>query len=274
MWNNSPGCKAKAEAASPLPALARLRDVNVCFGPRRVLRDISLAVRAGDFWTLIGPNGAGKSTLLGLFNGMTPYASGMVEYAGARVCPATAPKIRLAIAQVFQQSDLDPKMPLSVFESVLGGTYGHLGLFKRPGKREKELAMRALETVGLSRLASRPVGHLSGGERQRIALARALAQEPELILLDEPTAALDWQAQRDILNAVAALRRDYALTIFMVTHDLNAVFNLAQKVAMLRDGRLIWQGGVAEAMQPGLLSDLYGVPIVVADCGGRKAALF
>ena len=106
------------------------------------------------------------------------------------------------------------------------------------------------------------------------ARPRALAQEPELILLDEPTAALDWQAQRDILNAVAALRRDFALTVFMVTHDLNAVFNLARKVAMLREGRLIWQGDVKDAMQPELLSSLYGVPIAIADCNGRKAALF
>lgn len=272
MWNNSPVCKAAS--ASALPVLARLRGVDVRFGSRRVLHGVSLMVRPGDFWTLIGPNGAGKSTLLGLFNGMTPYSSGRVEYAGALVSPATAPGIRPAIAQVFQQSDLDPKMPLSVFESVLGGTYGRLGLFRRPGQRERDLALRALKTVGLSHLASRPVGHLSGGERQRAALARALAQEPELLLLDEPTAALDWQAQRGILNAVAALRRDYALTIFMVTHDLNAVFNLAQKVAMLRDGRLIWQGDAADAMQPGLLSDLYGVPIEVVDCCGRKAALF
>ena len=272
MRNSSPGCNTAA-AARPR-ALARLIGVDVRFGPRRVLRDITLEVAPGDFWTLIGPNGAGKSTLLGLFNGLTPCSTGRAEYAGLPVTPNTAPAVRLKIAHVFQTSDLDPKMPLSVFESVLGGTYGRLGLFRRPGPREKDLAMHALETVGLADLAGRPIGHLSGGERQRTALARALAQEPELILLDEPTAALDWQAQRDILNAVAALRRDFALTVFMVTHDLNAVFNLARKVAMLREGRLIWQGDVKDAMQPELLSSLYGVPIAIADCNGRKAALF
>lgn len=272
MRNSSPDCNTTA-AARPR-ALARLIGVDVRFGPRRVLRDITLGIAPGDFWTLIGPNGAGKSTLLGLFNGLTPCSTGCAEYAGLPVTPRTAPAVRLKIAHVFQTSDLDPKMPLSVFESVLGGTYGRLGLFRRPGPREKELAMHALETVGLADLAARPIGHLSGGERQRTALARALAQEPELILLDEPTAALDWQAQRDILNAIAALRRDFALTVFMVTHDLNAVFNLARKVAMLREGRLIWQGDVKDAMQPELLSALYGVPIAIADCNGRKAALF
>lgn len=252
----------------------RVQELTKQYDGKTVVDGVSFAIPKGKVISLIGPNGAGKSTLLGLFNGLTPCSTGRAEYAGLPVTPKTAPAVRLKIAHVFQTSDLDPKMPLSVFESVLGGTYGRLGLFRRPGPREKDLAMHALETVGLADLAGRPIGHLSGGERQRTALARALAQEPELILLDEPTAALDWQAQRDILNAVAALRRDFALTVFMVTHDLNAVFNLARKVAMLREGRLIWQGDVRDAMQPELLSSLYGVPIAIADCNGRKAALF
>ena len=136
------------------------------------------------------------------------------------------------------------------------------------------MALAALETVGLAKLAGRPLGQLSGGQRQRAALARALAQEPELLLLDEPTAALDWQAQRDILDSIAALRHDRRLTVLMVTHDLNAVFHLAEKVAMLRDGSMLWQGDAAAAMRPDLLEQLYGVPIVIADYGERKAALF
>ena len=254
--------------------LATLEDLCVSFGRRRILHDINLTVQRGDFWTLIGPNGAGKSTLLGLFNGLTPYRSGTVTYGGCPVTPKTAPKVRLNIAHVFQATDLDPKMPLTVFESVLGGTYGRLGLFKRPGRREKELALRALESVGLSDLAQRPVGHLSGGERQRTALARALAQEPELLLLDEPTAALDWQAQREILNTIAALRKCYQITVFMVTHDLNAVFTMARKVAMLKDGRLLWSGEAQAAMTQEPLSSLYGVPITIIEHEGRKAALF
>lgn len=255
-------------------ALARLEKACVAYGRRRVLDGISLTVRRGDFWTLVGPNGAGKSTLLGLFNGLTPCLSGSVEYAGRRLTPQNAPEIRLGIAHVFQATDLDPKMPLTVFESVLGGTYGRLGLFKRPGGREKDLAMRSLEAVGLAALARRPVGHLSGGERQRTALARALAQEPELLLLDEPTAALDWQAQREILNVIATLRERYRISIFMVTHDLNAVFTMARQVAMLKEGRLLWSGPAHEAMNEDLLGSLYGVPITIADHKGRKAALF
>ena len=254
--------------------LAKLEDVQVRFGRRTILRDICLTIQPGDFWTLIGPNGAGKSTLLGLFNGLTPYCSGTVEYKGRVVHPKTAPGIRLNIAHVFQATDLDPKMPLTVFESVLGGTYGRLGLFRRPGVRQKDLAMQALEAVGLSGLAERPIGHLSGGERQRTALARALAQEPELLLLDEPTASLDWQGQREILNTIAGLREHYRITVFMVTHDLNAVFSIARKVAMLKDGRLLWSGEAEEAMTREPLSALYGVPITILEHNGQKAALF
>jgi ABC-type cobalamin/Fe3+-siderophores transport system ATPase subunit len=251
-----------------------LKGVTVDFGRGRVLDDIHLTVRPGEFWTLIGPNGAGKSTLLGLFNGLTPCRWGSVTYNGRVVTPKTAPQIRLNIAHVFQATDIDPKMPMNVYEAVLAGTYSRTGLLKKTGNREKESAERALEAVGLSRLAGRPIGHLSGGERQRMALARALAQEPEFLLLDEPTASLDWQAQREILNVIAELRRQYRLAVFLVTHDLNAVFSMAAKVAMLKGGKLLWTGAAHEAVDPELLGLLYSVPITVAACGERRVALF
>ena len=261
-------------AASETPVLAELSHVRVRFGRREILHDISLTVRSGEFWSLIGPNGAGKSTLLGLFHGLTPHDTGRVFCGGRELTSATMRHVRLKTAYVFQAADIDPKMPLTVFESVLGGTYGRLGLFHRPGRREKELAMRSLEAVGLSGMAARPLGQLSGGQRQRVSLARAMAQEPELLLLDEPTAALDWQAQRDILDTIAALKRDRKMTVIMVTHDLNAVFHLAEKVAMLRGGSLIWQGNAEDAVRADLLERLYGVPIAIAEHEGRKIALF
>lgn len=254
--------------------LARLAGVRVSFGSRLILDGLDMALAPGDFWGLIGPNGAGKSTLLGLFNGLTRYQSGRVEFLGQPVTPRTASRLRLKIAHVFQMIDIDPKMPLSVFEAVLAGTYGRLGLFRKPGNRERELARSALQTVGLADLAQRPLGQLSGGERQRTALARALAQEPELLLLDEPTASLDWQAQREILTLIRDLIRRYPLTVLMATHDLNAVSHIATHAAMLKCGRLIWQGTTGAAMRPGLLSELYDVPITVAEVGGRSVALF
>jgi manganese/iron transport system ATP-binding protein len=254
--------------------VARLAGVRVSFGSRLILDGLDMALAPGDFWGLIGPNGAGKSTLLGLFNGLTRYQSGRVEVLGRHVTPRTASEIRLKIAHVFQMIDIDPKMPLSVFDAVLAGTYGRLGLFRKPGNRERDLARSALRTVGLVDLAHRPLGHLSGGERQRTALARALAQEPDLLLLDEPTASLDWQAQREILTLIRELIRQYPLTVLMATHDLNAVSHIATHAAMLKRGRLIWQGTTDAAMRPALLSELYDVPIALAEVGGRRVALF
>lgn len=254
--------------------LACLEGVDVSFGRRRVLQNVSLCVEAGTFWAVIGPNGAGKSTLLGLFNAMTRPERGRVLFRGKEVLPRTVRRVRLAVAHVFQDADIDPRMPLSVIDSVLGGTCGRLGLFRRPGRRERERAEYALEVVGMAALASRPLGELSGGERQRVALAAALAQEPELLLLDEPTAALDWQARRDILETIAGLRERFRLTVLMVTHDLNVVSSLASHVAMLRQGRLVWQGEVGEAMQESLLSGLYNAPIAVTAYQGRQIALF
>ena len=225
-------------AASETPVLAELSHVRVRFGRREILHDISLTVRSGEFWSLIGPNGAGKSTLLGLFNGLTPHDTGRVFRGGRELTPATMRHVRLKTAYVFQAADIDPKMPLTVFESVLGGTYGRLGLFHRPGRRGKELAMRSLEAVGLPGMAARPLGQLSGGQRQRVSLARAMAQEPELLLLDEPTAALDWQAQRDILDTIAALKRDRKMTVIMVTHDRYMMERVTDHQFALIDGTL------------------------------------
>jgi len=254
--------------------LASLNNVSVRFGKRLILDNLNLELSRGDFWGLIGPNGAGKSTLLGLFNGLTPYQSGNVTFLGQTVSPVSSPKLRLKIAHVFQIIDIDPKIPFSVFDAVLAGTYGKLGLFKKPGNREKQLAYEAIDAVGLSHIINRPLGHLSGGERQRTALARALVQEPELMLLDEPTAALDWQAQREILTLIRDLLQQHPLTVIMATHDLNAVSHIATHTAMLKQGNLIWQGRVETAMDPVILSKLYDVPISVMEFNGRSIAMF
>ena len=255
-------------------ALCRLAGVDVKFGSRTILRDVSLALEPGDFWGLIGPNGAGKSTLLGLFNGMTAYTRGTVTFKGKPVTPATARRSRLGIGCVFQMIDIDPKMPVTVFEAVLAGTYGKLGLFRKPGRAEKERTAHALTHVGLAGFGPRPLGQLSGGERQRVAIARALVQEPDLLILDEPTAALDWQAQREILELIKSIQKDFRQTVIMATHDLNAVSSIVNKVGMLKGGRLIWSGDVKDAIDSNLLSRLYDVRISIAEYGERRVALF
>ena len=138
--------------------IASLVDVCAGYGAREVLHTLTWSIKAGEFWGLIGPNGSGKSTLLGLFNAMTPAASGHVFFQGEQVTRANLHRVRTKIAHVFQMVEVDRKIPVTVYEAVLAGTFSKLGLFHRPGVREKELALKALERVGLTDVKDRPLG--------------------------------------------------------------------------------------------------------------------
>jgi len=131
-----------------------------------------------------------------------------------------------------------------------------------------------LELVGIAQLASRPLGQLSGGERQRAAIARALTQEPTVLLLDEPTSALDWRAQRDILGCITDLRRRLSLTVLVATHELNSLERLCHEVLCLEAGRPVWRGPAAEALDGARLSALYHAEVAVVSQAGRRVVLF
>ncbi len=254
--------------------IASLVDVCAGYGAREVLHTLTWSIKAGEFWGLIGPNGSGKSTLLGLFNAMTPASSGHVFFQGEEVTRTNLHRVRTKIAHVFQMVEVDRKIPVTVYEAVLAGTFSKLGLFHRPGAREKALALKAIERVGLADVKDRPLGGVSGGQKQRAAIARALAQEPELMLLDEPTAALDWQAQRDILELIASLQKTLGLTVVMATHDLNAVSHITTHTAMLKSGSFVHVSTTREAMNGDVLSRLYDTPVDVFEHNGRQIALF
>ena len=247
--------------------------VTVTAGKRDVLKDCSFSFCAGGFTGILGPNGAGKTTLLGLCNGLVKTSAGTVVCLGEPVTPKTATGLRKRIGYVAQWRAIDQRQPITVFESVLSGAYGKLGLFRKPGRHERDLALEALESVAASHLGPRPLGHLSGGEAQRIAIARALVQEPELLLLDEPTASLDWQTRREVLQLIGRLRQRHSLTIIMVTHELNALSELCDSVLFMKNGRTVWQGGVNEALDSVRLSALYDTKVEILENNGRPVVL-
>ncbi len=153
------------------------------------------------------------------------------------------------------------------------GRYGLLGLFKRPGNYDWKIVDDVLELVGMTHLARRPIGHLSGGEQQRVAIARCLAQEPELLLLDEPTASLDWKAQGEILELVKQIHRLRHLTTLFVTHDLSALPVACDRVVLMKAG-LIWsEGSPQELLTDDNLSRLYDMPISAVEKRRREVAL-
>ena len=163
-----------------------------------------------------------------------------------------------------QAEDFDPRLPINVRETVMCGSYGRLGLLHRPGKADWERVERTLDMVGIGHLSQRPVGHLSGGEYQRAAIARALIQEPEIFLFDEPTASIDEKAQWEILELIQQIHKERDMTTLFITHDLRILPSTCQRLILMKQGR-IWKQGSTDAMlKRDVLSQLYGVPTTAA----------
>ena len=225
------------------------------------LRGVSLKVGSGEFVGIIGPNGAGKTTLLTIVNGLGKLLSGRVWVLGHYLTPGNGHSLRKKVGYVAQVQNIDPRMPMNVREVVMIGRYGLLGLLARPGKHDWKVVDEMLALVGMSHLARRPIGHLSGGEQQRVAIARCLAQEPQLFLLDEPTASLDWKAQTDILELVKQIHDSRHLTTLFVTHDLNCLPVACDRVVLMKEG-LIWgEGSPSELLTDNNLGRLYDMPV-------------
>lgn len=251
-----------------------LRHVAVSRRGRLVLQVEALEVGRGRVLGIIGPNGAGKSTLLLAVCGLLGLSSGSVRLFGRDLSGPGGAKARRDIALVMQAQDVDPRLPISVHESVMSGGYARRGWLRSPGEKLARLAHANLELVGIAHLASRPLGQLSGGERQRAAIARALTQQPRVLLLDEPTSALDWRAQREVLGCVARLQERLGLTVLLASHDLNSLHGLCHEVLCLEAGRASWQGPVGQALDAARLSALYRTEVAVTVHDGRRVVLF
>jgi len=237
------------------------------------LRGVSLKVKSGGFVGIVGPNGAGKTTLLTIVNGMGKLLSGRVWVLGDYLTSGNGHSLRKKVGYVAQVQNIDPRMPMNVREVVMIGRYGLLGLLRRPGKHDWEVVDEMLALVGMSHLTQRPIGHLSGGEQQRVAIARCLAQEPELFLLDEPTASLDWKAQTDILELVKLIHDSRRLTTLFVTHDLSSLPMACDRVVLMREG-LIWgEGSPEKLLTDNNLSQLYDMPVSVVKARRQEAIL-
>jgi ABC-type Mn2+/Zn2+ transport system ATPase subunit len=199
---------------------------------------------------VLGPNGAGKSTLFKVIAGVLRPTSGIVEVAGSE------PDGHICIAYVPQRSQVDWNFPLRVSDVVMMGRVGKIGLLRRPTAADREIVRRALQTVGLQDLASRQIGQLSGGQQQRMFIARALAQEAELMLMDEPLTGLDLPAQEELFRILDTLR-EQGVTVMVALHDLKTAAERFDRI-MLLNRRLIRLGKAEEVFAPDLLMQAYG----------------
>ena len=226
----------------------------VCAGyfGRDVLDEVSFEVERGDFIGIIGPNGSGKSTLLKTILGLHPIQCG-----AAAVLDSEPSKVdRRRIGYVPQVESANWSFPVTVFDAVLMGRYGKLGLFRPPASADRDAAMRALENVGMADRARSQIGQLSGGQQQRVFVARALVQEPELMLLDEPISGVDAASQHDIF-ALLEERNRAGMTVVATTHDLSCVATWFDKVLCLNH-RVIAYGPPSLVLNQETLSATFG----------------
>jgi manganese/iron transport system ATP-binding protein len=228
-----------------------LHNVTLSYGAEPVLRDVNLSLQPGGSVALIGPNGAGKSTLLRAIVGLLPITSGTISVLGR------SPRHgRIDVAYVPQIDALDPEFPVSAAEVVLMGRYRRIGWGRRPNRAERDTALEALDMVGLVDRATDRFGVLSGGQRQRVLIARAVAQQARLLLLDEPFNGVDASTQVVLLDVLQQLRAD-GVAVAMSTHDL-AVAHLACDDCLLVNRRQIAFGPIDNTLTDELLRETYG----------------
>lgn len=234
-----------------------VRDLTVVYREKPVLWDVDLEVPSGQLCAIVGPNGAGKSTLIKAVLGLVPKASGQVKFFGRTLAEA-----RARIGYVPQRGTVDWDFPTSVLDVVMMGLYGKLGWFKRPGRSEREAALRCLEQVSMSELAHRQISQLSGGQQQRVFLARALAQDSDLYFMDEPFAGVDAVTEDAILKVLHELKGQ-GKTVVVVHHDLETVRAYFDHLTLL-NVQVIASGPMDETFTAENLKRTYGERMVGA----------
>ena len=249
-----------------------LQDVTVQLGGTTALRDVSLAFEPGELVALIGPNGSGKSTLLMLLNGLRRATSGTVTVCGmdpSRLRGGGLARLRHRVAYVPQLPERDRAIPLSVRDVVRIGRSGKAGLFRRLTPADDEIVAKWLDRLALTALADRSYSDLSGGEQRKVHLARALAQEPEALLLDEPASNLDIRWQEELTRIVHDLWQETDLTVVLVTHDVHQVPAGCRHMALLSGGELVADGEPETVLEGERLASVFGSPVEVIQREGR-----
>jgi len=253
-----------------------LERVGVALGGTHVLSDVSAAVPAGELVGIIGPNGAGKTTLLHLLNGLRRPTAGRVQVLGQTVNGlrgAALARLRQRIGYVPQVTATPGTAPIRAREVVEIGRAGKRGLGRRLTAGDHRTAGQCMERLGIAPLAERLYRDLSGGEQRKVHLARALAQEPDLLLLDEPTSNLDPRWQEELTRTVERLWSASGLTVCVVTHETHLLPVSTRRVWLLARGRFVADGRPEEVLTPERLAPAFGVPVQVIERAGRRYVL-
>ncbi len=235
-------------------AVIEVKDVTVYRNDLVVLQSVSLSVGQGEFTAIVGPNGSGKTTLIKSILGLVRPDSGEIRVFGVPVDELGDERTRVGyVPQIF---DIDLNFPITVFETVLMGTYGRIGIGRRPQAEDRAAAMAAMEKVGVADLKDRSLARLSGGQRQRVFIARALANKPDLLVLDEPTTGVDVATTGSLYSLLRQLKTE-GVTIVLVSHDIGVVADYIDTIACLNVS-LVAHCRPGEAACRQALSEMYG----------------
>ncbi len=237
------------------PTLIHLDRITLGYGQKVILRDITVTIRQGEYFGLVGPNGAGKTTLLKAMLGILKPSGGT----RTAMHPDGRP---LRFGYVPQRDSIDSVLPYTSSAVVMMGRFRQMGLFRLPGRTDTGATLRALAQVGVESLADKAFRNLSGGQKQRVLIARALASDPDILILDEPTNGMDLTSRTAMLELIDTLHRRERLTIIMVSHLLDDVANHVEQIAIVEKD-FFRVGDVREILTPAHLSALYGMPVNV-----------
>ncbi|MER3421849.1 MAG: zinc ABC transporter ATP-binding protein [Nitrospiraceae bacterium] len=226
------------------------------------LQDITLDIADGEFVGVIGPNGSGKTTLCRAILGLIRPLKGSLQIFDCS-CEKLQCHHRARIGYLPQKGSMDRNFPVTVLETVIMGRYGVLGLFKRTGRQDREIAQEALSHVNMLDHQDTPLGHLSGGQQQRVLIARALAQQPQVLLLDEPTTGIDIVTQHSVLDLIRRLHHDLGLTVVLITHDINMIRAHVDRLVLLKTR--LFAGLPEEVLKPDILRRVYGKDLVITE---------
>ncbi|MFK4811603.1 ABC transporter ATP-binding protein [Devosia sp. ZW T5_3] len=247
-------------------------DISVSYGRRQALQALTLSVQKGEVLALIGPNGSGKSTALHALAGLTRPDSGSVALDGRALASWRRRDLAKRLS-FLPQAPIAPE-EMSVEQLVRQGRFAHVGLWRAYGPRDQAAIDWALDSTGLTDLAGRGLRELSGGERQRAWIAAALAQEAEILILDEPTSFLDIGHQVEVLELVGRLSRDRGVTVILAIHDLNQAMMAADRIILLDRGRLSFEGPAGPLAASGLIEKTFNVQGRFVDLGNGAAPHF
>jgi iron complex transport system ATP-binding protein len=238
-----------------------INDLSHAFGGRPVLDRVTFKITAGDFFVIIGPNGSGKTTLMKRICSIFGTGPGRIAIFGRDLRSYSPRALARTIAYVPQR--LEVGLPFTVQETVLLGRSPHQNVLGLSRAADLDAARRAMATTGVEHLAGRKFDQLSGGEQQRVSIARALCQEPDIILLDEPTASLDLSHQLRLMDLMETLKQEKALTVVMISHDVNLAAMYADQLLLLSNGKLAELGPPEDVLTPRNLEEAYGCRLMV-----------